>query len=232
MYLKEFREKIGLTQKELSEKIDLAQSAVARLEKVNSNPTRVILQKYIDNLNANINYLFTGEGPILKTDISQLNVENINITNDLLLFNSQEELNEKFNNLLVESIVSKFEKSDTTFVKLFNIFKRYNPLKIRPILFMYYIFQNIEKDLINHEDKSISNEKQYLIEMIQKYKVFNIVNQPLFTKRIKKEISEYINNNFSEFECEVIINNYKKTLALLESKMPTIVVSAHKDLYK
>jgi transcriptional regulator with XRE-family HTH domain len=176
MYLKEFREKIGLTQKELSEKIDLAQSAVARLEKANSNPTRMILQKYIDILNANINYLFTGEGPILKTDTSQLNIENINITNDLLLFNSQEELNKKFNDLLVESIVNKFEKSETTFTKLFDIFQKYNPLKIRPILFMYYIFQNIEKDLTSQKYESIDDEKQYLIEMIQNYEVFSNLN--------------------------------------------------------
>ena len=58
MYLKEFRERLNLTQNELSLKLDIAQTTIARYENGKINPTSTIVFKYINQLNANPNFLF------------------------------------------------------------------------------------------------------------------------------------------------------------------------------
>ena len=60
MYLKEFRERLNLTQNELSLKLDIAQTTIARYENGKINPTSTIVFKYINQLNANPNFLFLG----------------------------------------------------------------------------------------------------------------------------------------------------------------------------
>jgi DNA-binding XRE family transcriptional regulator len=64
MYLKEFRERLNLTQNELSLKLDIAQTTIARYENGKINPTSTIVFKYINELNANPNFLFLGLEPI------------------------------------------------------------------------------------------------------------------------------------------------------------------------
>jgi DNA-binding XRE family transcriptional regulator len=64
MYLKEFREKIGMTQNQLSESLGIAQTTIARYEKDKVKPTSTVILKYINKLNANPLYLFNGIEPI------------------------------------------------------------------------------------------------------------------------------------------------------------------------
>ena len=63
MYLKEFRNKIGATQKELANKIGATQASVAKYESGQMVPSCTVVQKYIDIFNANPNYLFLGIEP-------------------------------------------------------------------------------------------------------------------------------------------------------------------------
>lgn len=53
MYFKEFRERIKLTQKEIADKLELAQVTIARYETGKINPTSITVFKYINQLNAN-----------------------------------------------------------------------------------------------------------------------------------------------------------------------------------
>jgi transcriptional regulator with XRE-family HTH domain len=75
MYLKEFREKIGMTQNQLSESLGIAQTTIARYEKDKVKPTSTVILKYINKLNANPLYLFNGIEPIFLDEQNNINKE-------------------------------------------------------------------------------------------------------------------------------------------------------------
>ena len=75
MYLKEFREKLNLTQRELSEILDIAQTTIARYELGKVKPTSTIINKYIDKLNANPFFLFTGKEPYFLDVQEKINIK-------------------------------------------------------------------------------------------------------------------------------------------------------------
>lgn len=71
MYLKEFRVKLNMTQKQFSEFLGIAQNAIARYENNKVTPTINVIEKYINKLNANPNYLFLGIEPHIL-DINEI----------------------------------------------------------------------------------------------------------------------------------------------------------------
>ena len=75
MYLKEFREKLNLTQRELANKLELTQVTIARYETQKMSPTSIVIQKYIDVLQANPFFLFTGVEPYLLEEQQNINKE-------------------------------------------------------------------------------------------------------------------------------------------------------------
>ena len=86
MYLKEFRERLNLTQNEISLKLDIAQTTIARYENNKIKPTSTIIFKYINELNANPNFLFLGLEPItLNKEEEYLSQQNNEIIKDLSL---------------------------------------------------------------------------------------------------------------------------------------------------
>lgn len=101
MYFKEFRKKIGLTQNELSLKLDIAQTTIARYENSKINPTSTIVFKYINELNANPNFLFLGIEPIFLN-------KQLEINEKYLLEEKGEQLNQLENE--IEQLVKKVEK--------------------------------------------------------------------------------------------------------------------------
>lgn len=92
MYLKEFRERIGLSQKDLAEKLELTQVTIARYETNKMSPTCKIIQKYINKLNANPTYLFTGIEPILFDKQTKINKEYLVTIKEIELINLKKEL--------------------------------------------------------------------------------------------------------------------------------------------
>lgn len=64
--LKKVRQKLGLSQKELAEKIGIQQAQYSRYE-VSTSPSTDILEKLVKEFNININYLLTGEGSMFIT---------------------------------------------------------------------------------------------------------------------------------------------------------------------
>ena len=73
MYLREFREKLNLTQRELSNALGITQVTIARYETGKMSPTSTVLLKYINELNANPNYLFLGEGDVFLSEQRKIN---------------------------------------------------------------------------------------------------------------------------------------------------------------
>lgn len=232
MYLKEFREKLNLTQNELSSILDIAQTTIARYENDKVKPTSTVLLKYINELNANPNFLFLGIEPHLLNNLPKLDSSNMDLLNDITLMMSQEQLREKLNKILIDEIIKRFEKqNDSLVAKLLEIVKMDDPVKTRPFLFLYYIFQLIEKDFTD-TPKEISDYKQYLGDVITNYKVVTWKNQPLFTEKIKSEIRDFLDVKLTTKECELLVKNYKNTLERLEQKMPPSMIKYHRNTFK
>lgn len=232
MYLKEFREKLNLTQNELSSILDIAQTTIARYENDKVKPTSTVLLKYINELNANPNFLFLGIEPHLLNNLPKLDSSNMDLLNDITLMMSQEHLREKLNKILIDEIIQRFEKqNDSLVAKLLEIVKMDDPVKTRPFLFLYYIFQLIEKNFTD-TPKEISDYKQYLGDIITNYKVVTWKNQPLFTEKIKSEIRDFLDVKLTTKECELLVKNYKNTLERLEQKMPPSMIKYHRNTFK
>ena len=64
--LKAIRQQLGFSQKEMAEKINIRQAQYSRYE-VGTSPSTEILERFIKQLNININYLITGEGAMFIT---------------------------------------------------------------------------------------------------------------------------------------------------------------------
>lgn len=231
MFLKEFREKLNITQRELSDILEIAQTAIARYENDKVKPTSTVLLKYVNLLNANPNFLFLGVGPHLLDAIPKLDSSNMDLLNDITLVISQDDLSEKLNKILIDEIIKRFENhNDSLIKKLLEIIKLDYIVKTRPFLFLYYIFQIIEKDL-SGKQKTITDYKQYLGDAIIKYKVLAWKNQPIFTEKMKNEIRDFLDLKVTSKECEILVKSYKSTLEILESKMPPSFVKFHRNAF-
>lgn len=232
MYLKEFRERLNLTQKELSEKISVAQTTIARYEKKQINPTSVILNKYISILNANPNYLFLKMEPVTLDNYPSLDESTLNLLNDLTMSISKDELNNLLNKILIDNLVKKFlESKNNIFTKLLNFVTLDGIFKSRPILFLYYIFQIIENDSFSNK-KVIASYKEYLKNVIEDFRLFSLINQPIFTEKMKKSIIDIIDIKLTESECRLLVEHNAETLEVLESNMPPDMIRFHRNLFK
>lgn len=232
MYLKDFREKLNLTQNELSSILDIAQTTIARYENDKVKPTSTVILKYINELNANPNFLFLGIEPHLLNNLPKLDSSNMDLLNDITLMMSQEQLKEKLNKILIDEIIQRFEEQNhSLMVKLLQIVKMDDHVRTRPFLFLYYIFQLIEKDFTD-TPKEISDYKQYLGDIITNYKVVTWKNQPLFTENIKSEIRDFLDVKLTPKDCELLVKNHKNTLEMLEQKMSPTMIKYHRNAFK
>ena len=230
MYLKEFREKLNLTQKQFSERLGIAQSAIARYENNKVAPTSTVIFKYIEKLNANPNFLYLGIEPLLLDKLPKLSMQNINLLNDLTLMLTQEQIHDKLNMITMDEIISKFEnKRESVLIKLLEIVRLDEHIRVTPFLFLYYIFQIIAADTKRNE---VIDYKEYLAMVITNYKVFAWKNQPLFTQKIKTETVDFLDVKLTEEECKILVKNYKNTLELLENKMTPLLIKLHRDTFK
>lgn len=232
MYLKEFREQTGLSQKEFAEKLELTQVTIARYETDKMNPSSTVIQKYIDVFDANPNYLFLGLEPkFLTVEDNKVSQENHEVIKDLNLLLSQDELNLELNKILIDKVLNKFShnKEESSAVKKFiKALKFEGHITVRPLLFLYYIFRYIDEN--KDELQNIESYKKYITNLVARYKVFTIKNNPAFTNKIKEEFEANIELNFTEKECKLLITHPEETIKKLESKMSPMVVLAHRKI--
>ena len=231
MYVKEFRERLNFTQRELADILKVGQTAIARWELDRVKPAASAVFKYVNELDANPNFLFLGHEPHFLSDLPKLSSDNINLLNDLTLMLDQEEIKEKLTKIFIDEIIQKFEKENSSpTIKLLEILKMDHHVKARPFLFLYYIFQLIKKDF-SESKKEINNYKQYLGNIIRNYKTVDWKNQPIFTERIKKEIDDFLDLKLTEKECEVLVKNYESSLEALEKKMTPSMIKYHRNIF-
>ena len=229
MYLKEFRERLNLTQNELSLKLDIAQTTIARYENSKINPTSTIVFKYINELNANPNFLFLGLEPItLNLEEEYLSQQNNEILKDLSLSLSQNELNCELSKLLISITLDKFsnKKDKSTIQNILNALKLEGHFPYRPFLFLYYVFKYVSNN--KNELYQIKSYKEYLINLVQRYNQYTYKNDPLFTKKIKSEISDNIELYCNENEIKVLLENPQITIDKLEENMTSSMIKMHR----
>ena len=99
------------------------------------------------------------------------------------------------------------------------------------LLFLYYVFQIISVAK-NQPNTTIQNAKQFIIETIQNFKTFSWKNQPAFTEKIKQDITELIDSDFTESECQLLIEQTDTVLILLERTMSPMVIKAHRGVFQ
>ena len=228
MYFKQFREKINLTQKEFAEKLGMAQNALARYENDKVTPSITVISQYIEVFQANPNYLFLGLEPHTVVDVPKFNNDIINLLNEINIIMSDSEIKEELNKILLNKIIERFKNTSSSLVVKFLSLIHSD----RPLLFMYYITQIIENKILTEKPK-IDNYQDFLISSIKAFPVWNIFfNGPAFTEQIKNEFIEIVKYKLQEQDCKLIVENYKSTLELLEEKMPSYIIRAHRNKFK
>lgn len=87
MFFKEFREKLGISQKEAFEKLEIQQATLAKYESGTISPSIEFLKKYCIVLNANPNFILFGIEPFLNTAVltDQLDHASAKIFNEAIV---------------------------------------------------------------------------------------------------------------------------------------------------
>lgn len=230
MFLREFREGLHLTQNEISLKLDIAQTTIARYESNKIKPTSTIIFKYINELNANPNFLFLGLEPLqLNLDEEYLSKNNQEIIKDLSLLLPQNELNVELNKILIDKVLNRFSKDDkkSTIMKILSALNLEGHIPYRPFLFLYYTFKYISEN--SDELNDIKSYKEYFVELVKRYNQFSIKNDPMFSEKIKSEIEANIELNFTEEETKILLTHPIETIKKLEEKMTSSMVRAHRN---
>lgn len=232
MFFKEFRDRLGISQKEAFEKLEIQQATLAKYESQSIAPSSSVIKKYCETLNANPTFLFFGQEPHLLSATPQISIENGYLLNDLSSLFSQDELANKLREILIEALLKRVQGiiKEGTFVKLLDAFSLGSHVRQRPFLFMYYVFQIISVAK-NQPNTTIQNAKQFIIETIQNFKTFSWKNQPAFTEKIKQDITELIDSDFTESECQLLIEQTDTVLILLERSMSPMVIKAHRGVF-
>lgn len=230
MFLKEFREFIGLSQKDFADKLGLTQASIARYETDKMNPTTTVIQKYIDIFNANPNFLFLGLEPlVLSSEDEYLSKNNQEIIKDLSLLLPQNELNSELNKILIDKVLNRFSKDDekSTIMKILSALHLEGHIPYRPFLFLYYTFKYVSEN--SDELQNIKSYKEYFVELVKRYNQFSIKNDPMFSEKIKSEIEANIELNFTEEETKILLTHPMETIKKLEEKMTSGMVRTHRN---
>lgn len=232
LFFKEFRIKIGSSQKEIAQKLDLQAPALARYEAHSISPSSSAIQKYCETLDANPTFLFFGQEPHLLSATPQVTVENGYLLNDLCSLFSQEELAQKLREIIIETLLNRVKGiiKEGTFVKLLDALALGDHVRQRPFLFLYYIFQMISVAK-NQPDIIIENSKEFIISTIHNFKTFSWINQPAFTEKIKQSIIELIQKSFNDNECQLLLEQTDTVLILLERTMTPLEIKLHRGVF-
>lgn len=224
MYFKKFREYLGLTQIEMSEKLNISQTALVRYELGKVNAGASIIKKYITVFNANPTFLFKAQKPELLNDFCNIDTDNLQLLNELGFLMEQSDINKLLKNAILEQIINKFDNNVSLYAKFLSLLE-----PERPLLFLYYIVQMIDFNL-KFNNNPITNHIEYLCSVIKQFPDWKLfINKPIFTLRIQNKFIEIIKTKLDENECQMIINNSTQILELLEMKLPSTIISKHKQ---
>jgi len=231
--IKYIRNDLNLNQKDFANLLNVAQSTVSRIEKGERQPEYEFLRNFIIKFNINPDWIFFDKEPILlDVDDNFIVNQNNDLLKDISLILSPEELNKKLNDILFEHVLNQIateSEEDFSIVrKFFKTIKLEGHVPFRPLLFLYYIFRYIRD--FNYELVEVTSYKDYLLDLIRRYKVLSFKNNPAFTSQIKKQFEISIEMNLTEHECKSLIINYEEFIKKIESKMTPIILYTHKKI--
>ncbi len=230
--IKLIRNDLNISQKDFANLLDVAQSTVSRIEKGDRQPEYDFLKDLINKFNINPDWIFFDRNPIFLEVDDNIPMQNQDLIKDINLILSPDEFNKKLNDILFEyvlnQIASENEKDFSLVRKFFKAIKLEGHVPFRPLLFVYYIFRYIED--FNSELIQIKSYKDYLLDLVKRYKVMSFKNNPGFTSQIKKQFEMSIEINLTESECRNLITNYKEVIKKIESKMTPIIIYTHKKI--
>jgi len=214
MFFKDFREKLGISQKEALKKLGIQQATLSKYESLSIPPSSLVIKKYCETLNANPTFLFFGQGPHLLSAAPKVSVENGYLLDDLSCLFLQEELAQKLREILIEAVREKVRGiiKDVVFVKLLDAFTSSTFIKQRQFHFLYYFFYIISISK-NKPNITIQNAKNFILETIEGYKTL------LSDDNAQKEILQLFEARFSEDECFKLLEQVDTVLLLLERNM-------------
>ena len=217
MFFKEFRDRLGISQKEAFEKLEIQQATLAKYESQSIAPSSSVIKKYCETLNANPTFLFFGQEPHLLSATPEISVENGYLLNDLNSLFSQEELAQKLREILIEAILAKVRwiEKDSVLTKLFETILLAEQTKKRPFYFLYYVLQKISVTK-NQPKVVIANAKDFIL--------------CLFAEDELIEISQIIESNFAEGDCITLLEQTDTFLLLLERNMGIETIKKYKGL--
>jgi len=229
--IREIREKLGLNQKDFAKLLNSTQVTISRYEQNERIPDLKFIIELIEECNINPTWLFLGIGDITLTcPCPSLNSNLLCQLYEMTAMFSEERLKNIFEKTIMDELLSRFEKQEETLIlKLLSLFHLDNPIRTRPYLFLYYIFQIIATSA--DEEKNINSYKSYIIEKISNFKVVSLKNKPLFTEGIKNEIKDFFEYKFNEKECEFLVKNSHHTLEQLEKTMPISMIKVHRNMF-
>lgn len=226
--IKIIRSELGFSQFEFTKKINnVSQSAVGKYEKGERTPDFDFVFALVKNLKVNPSWLFLDIEPMFIDDeFDFLSENNFNLLKELSLLMSQAELNNILEQILNQRILEKFVNEEQFAIsKILKTLKIDGPYKMRPFLFLYYIFRFINLN----KPKDIKSYKDYLILIVEKYNTTAFLsNHAVFTKKIKQNIKAIIELSLSEQECQRLITNSDITLQKLEEKMSPAMLKYHR----
>jgi len=229
--IKYVRQSLNLNQKKFAITLHVTQATVSRYELNKHPPEYTFLYKMVTLLNVNPEWLFNDTSEcFLEEDNLDFSAANTAILKDLQLMFTQDQLYSELKEIVILNTIKKFEivKEEKSLIhKLFTAIKFEGHLPVRPFLFLYYIFQFIIQD---YKNKTIINYKEYLIDIIFSYKTLSWNNNPVFSRKMKNEISAKFDNHITEKECQILVDNAKLTLNKLEETIPISMIQYHKKI--
>jgi len=209
---------------EFSKISGVSPTTISSWRKNKNIPFQVICQ-VAEKENISIDYLLFGT-TTTNTICRKKKEENL-INDFILLLGSEELAKEYLVEKLLDLIIERFQKENlgpiySTLIKISKIlFVDEKGLEARPILFLYYILNYAA--LRPHE-----NPRDTLMEAIQNTEFSRLVFGVEFSRKKVDEFSDYLLHAMSDEELDILMSNIPKTIDVLEKKMPSSMVVAHK----
>jgi transcriptional regulator with XRE-family HTH domain len=144
------------------------------------------------------------------------------ILDDFIAMLGAEKANEELHRHLIFHVLEKFRKENLPKPKIFGELLEH-VLHARPLLFLYYILFQAKKN-------PKKNPKKTLVDALHATHFSRWTFGPEMSNEKIKKYEEYILYEMSEEEAKVIVDNIPATLQVLESIMPSAMVSTHRKL--
>lgn len=223
------------TLSELAKKLNTSQASISNWKSRNAYSSfcgALIENNYIFELSQILADVSTSQAVQQYTVQSQnQNVQNL-IEDFLCFYGTDDALVLGLEEILIDKILDRLSVIPNQSIAKFLdnlIFIDGEPLRARPFLFLYYIFQIVK---VNQDEvEKIENFKAFILKKINDFKVFSLKNHPAFSNTIKVAIGELIDAKFSEAECRSLIQNASTVITLLEKRMPNMIVKTHQKYF-